>query len=75
MSSGCGQGVDGRRQVDGVDGAGDHLGAGVGGGLAVGGDAAFLDQDAQAGAGHAGACVGQPFVETRVRGFRRGGQG
>ena len=67
------QRADGDRQVDGVDGAGDDLGAGVGRRLAVGGDTAFLDQYPQAGPGHAGSSVCQPFVEARARCFRRGG--
>ena len=69
------QGGDGGGQVDGVDRARDHLGARVGGGLAVSGDAAFLDQDAQARAGHAGSGVRQPFIEARACSFRRGGKG
>ena len=69
------QGVDRGGQVDGVGGSGDHLGAGVGGRLAIDRDPAFLDQDAQAGAGHAGSSLRQPFIQARACGFRRGGQG
>ena len=68
-----GQRADGDGQVDGLDGAGDDFGAGVGRRLAVGGDAAFLDQYPQAGPGHAGSRVSQPFIEARARCFRRGG--
>ena len=73
MSSGdrlrLGLGGSGRRQVDGIDGAGDDLGAGVGGGNAVGRNAAVLDQCAQARTRHADAGLGEPFVEARSRGF------
>ena len=66
--------IDRRGQVDGVGDAGEHLCGRIIGPLAVGGNAALLDQDAQARAGHAGSGVRQPFVEARARGFRRGGQ-